>query len=392
MADRGTKIEFPVAEVEGAHCGREVHARVVERAAVGPIPVETGDFIELLANEQIACARLEEVEGEAPAVVEERRVETGAESGGLLPFKAVVADIVEHEAEGVAQKAGRCEVGFCGVIGEIIVTGELPAQTQASVVEPSEIFHPFFGAEHPRGVHRGEEGPAYAGHMQGTFGLLAEAVGCFHRSIDSQEVAVHPRILSAEEPGEVALLGIDANRRAERRRGVAHRVHIVGAGVEAASVGQIVGVVAEAPAELKVKLVVDAAQRGVLAVDVGDEGGVAVHHVLHAVFHRGVDFAVGVEKVYVGHAVVREEGVFLHLVEGIAHEAADGPCVVEAVFGRGIEVEAVVAAVALAEVENRERIAHAQFVDVGEFHGDFTLVGDHVLMVKRRLDHRQVGR
>ena len=119
VADRGTKIEFPVAEVEGAHCGREVHARVVERAAVGPIPVETGDFIELLANEQIACARLEEVEGEAPAVVEERRVETGAESGGLLPFKAVVADIVEHEAEGVAQKCVR-----------VLVASGIPATSQ----------------------------------------------------------------------------------------------------------------------------------------------------------------------------------------------------------------------------------------------------------------------
>lgn len=62
--------------------------------------------LSLLANEQDGlCARLEEVESEASSGCgRARRRDRRAESGCLLPFKAVVADIVEHKAEGVAQE------------------------------------------------------------------------------------------------------------------------------------------------------------------------------------------------------------------------------------------------------------------------------------------------
>ncbi len=131
---------------------------------------------------------------------------------------------------------------------------------------------------------------------------------------------------------------------------------MVGTGVQPLAVAEVIGIIAESPAKTQVEIVHIILERGEFAIKVGNERGVAVHKVFHPVLHSGIDFAVGIVEGYILHAIVGKERVILYFVEGISDQTLYRPFVVEAVRGGGIEVETIVTAVTLAEVEDGEGV------------------------------------
>ena len=307
MAYVGADVEFPVAEVEGAHRGGEVDTAVGHVAAVAPVVGKAYDIAGFLLHEQVAGLGGVEVERHGPTVGEKACVEAETPCAGGLPLETVVAYVGDYLPVAYVVEVFRGEVGAIGIEGYLVVTCNVEACANLEQVEEFDVAHPFFRRHEPCSCHRGEEAPSHTADFGSAGGVVAKTGVALEHGIDIEDVALQVGIFAGEVPCHVAPFEVLALSEVERRRGVAQVVDIVRRGVMAFAVGVDVGVVLVTEASGKSQTVLDAAQGVVEEVEVGNEGGVAVHEALDHVAAFSVDFTVFVDEVALVDAIVGEE-------------------------------------------------------------------------------------
>ena len=379
-------------QVEGAHCGREVDALVGHVAAVAPVVFETYLVLGALLYQKVAGLGGIEIKRHCPAVGEEAGVEAHTPCARGLPLQAVVAYVGDDLAETVVVEVFRREISAVGIERYLVVAGYVEARAELEKVEEIDILHPFLRGHQPRCGHRGEEAPRHSAYVGCAGRVLAETRVALEHGVDIEDITLHECIFARQVPRHVAPFEVAALGEVERRRGVAEVVDEVGRRVMAFAVRVDVGVVLVTETAGETETVLDAAQRIVEQVQVGDERGVTVHEALDHVAALGIDFTVFIDEITLVDTIVGHKRVLLDFVERIGHETFHRQRVVEAVARCRIDVEAVVAPLAEPQVEDIHRVGDIKLVLVGVFRCQRTVERQDIGVVERRLDHRDVVR
>ena len=89
----------------------QIHALVLQTAAVAPVLLDTAQEGELAQGEQVVCPGLEVVEGDREAVVEHLGLKAEVEAAGGLPLQLGVTDVLEHVRRHLGQEEVAGEIG-----------------------------------------------------------------------------------------------------------------------------------------------------------------------------------------------------------------------------------------------------------------------------------------
>ena len=150
MSQAGAHLESEVACHDGLGTDCYLKALIVERTAVAPVVIDTGDgVVEGLQSEQVCCVVVEVVEVDSYAVVQQCCFQADVELAGLLPGDALVADVVKDGGGGAPEVLADTEGGACSVVVDVVVAADVIAGLQQQVVDALGLREPSLVADHP---------------------------------------------------------------------------------------------------------------------------------------------------------------------------------------------------------------------------------------------------
>ena len=107
-------------------------------------------------------------------VIKEITLQTKRQTIGCFPFQRSITDITDRLSINLlSQHIIRNEIGLRCNIVDIVITCHIETGIQAQVVNTLHISQPFLVAEHPCGIHAGEEAPDHATELQSA-GIITE--------------------------------------------------------------------------------------------------------------------------------------------------------------------------------------------------------------------------
>ena len=138
-----TKLDVEVTRDDGLARDGQFEARVVERAAIAPVVVDTGHgVLKALQGEQVAGVVHEVVEVNAQTVVQQVGLEADVHLAGLLPADFLVADVVELGSRRLIQVLGDAERRAGRIVVDVVVAAEVEASLYEQVVDGLRLGEP----------------------------------------------------------------------------------------------------------------------------------------------------------------------------------------------------------------------------------------------------------